>query len=74
VGMQDGCSRLDGRCPRAAWAETTDSQSHWGIATTVRRAQADRDTIVRNFISGQYEDALRMVCFNVAEGRSRDMS
>jgi len=37
-------------------------------------AQADRDTIVRNFISGQYEDALRVVCFNVAEGWSRDVS
>jgi hypothetical protein len=36
--------------------------------------QADRDTIVRNFISGQYEDALRVVSFNVAEGWSRDVS
>jgi hypothetical protein len=37
-------------------------------------AQADGDTIVRNFISGQYEDALRVVSFNVAEGWSRDVS
>jgi hypothetical protein len=37
-------------------------------------AQADRDTIVRNFLSGQYEDALRVVSFNVAEGWSRDVS
>jgi hypothetical protein len=37
-------------------------------------AQADRNTIVRNFISGQYEDALRVVSFNVAEGWSRDVS
>jgi hypothetical protein len=37
-------------------------------------AQADRDTIVRNFISGQYQDALRVVSFNVAEGWSRDVS
>jgi hypothetical protein len=37
-------------------------------------AQADRDTIVRYFISGQYEDALRVVSFNVAEGWSRDVS
>src|ERR1700722_11067155 len=37
-------------------------------------AQADRDTIVRNLISGQYEDALRVVSFNVAEGWSRDVS
>jgi hypothetical protein len=27
-----------------------------------------------NFISGQYEDALRVVSFNVAEGWSRDVS
>jgi hypothetical protein len=36
-------------------------------------AQADRGTIVRNFISGQY-DALRVVSFNIAEGWSRDVS
>ena len=28
--------------------------------------QADRATIVRNFISGQYENALRVISFNVA--------
>ena len=37
-------------------------------------AQADRDTVLRNFISGQYEDALRVVCFNTAEGWSCDVS
>jgi hypothetical protein len=37
-------------------------------------AQADRDTIVRNFISGQYEDPLRVISFNAAEGWSRDVS
>ena len=37
-------------------------------------AQADRDTVLRNFISGQYENALRVVCFNTAEGWSRDVS
>jgi hypothetical protein len=37
-------------------------------------AEADRDTIVRNFISGQYADALRVVSFNTAEGWSRDVS
>jgi hypothetical protein len=36
--------------------------------------QADRATIVRNFISGQYDDALRVISFNVAEGWSRDVS
>jgi hypothetical protein len=37
-------------------------------------ADADRNTIVRNFISGQYEEALRVVSFNIAEGWSRDVS
>jgi hypothetical protein len=31
-------------------------------------AEADRETIVRNFISGQYSNALRVVAFNTAEG------
>jgi hypothetical protein len=37
-------------------------------------AEADRETIIRNFISGQYEKALRVVAFNTAEGWSRDVS
>jgi hypothetical protein len=37
-------------------------------------AHADRDTIVRNFISGQYKDALQVVSFNTAVGWSRDVS
>jgi hypothetical protein len=37
-------------------------------------AEADRETIVRNFISGQYRDAVRVVAFNTAEGWSRDVS
>lgn len=37
-------------------------------------SEATRDTIIRNFISGQYENALRVVAFNTAEGWSRDMS
>ena len=36
--------------------------------------QADRATIVRNFLSGQYDGALRVISFNVAEGWSRDVS
>jgi hypothetical protein len=35
--------------------------------------QADRDTIARNFISGN-DDALRVASFNVAEGWPRDVS
>ena len=37
-------------------------------------AEADRETIVRNFISGQYKNAVRVVAFNTAEGWSRDVS
>ena len=37
-------------------------------------AEADRETIVRNFISGQYRNAVRVVAFNTAEGWSRDVS
>jgi hypothetical protein len=37
-------------------------------------AEADRATIIRNFISGQYEKALQVVSFNIAEGWSRDVS
>jgi hypothetical protein len=37
-------------------------------------AEADRESIVRNFISGQYESALRVIAFNTAEGWSRDVS
>jgi hypothetical protein len=36
--------------------------------------EADRETIIRNFISGEYSDALRVVAFNVAEAWSRDVS
>jgi hypothetical protein len=37
-------------------------------------AEADRETVVRNFLSGQYSNALRVVAFNTAEGWSRDVS
>jgi hypothetical protein len=37
-------------------------------------AEADPATIVRNMISGQYGDPLRVVAFNTVEGWSRDVS
>jgi hypothetical protein len=37
-------------------------------------AAADREIIVRNFISGQYDNSLRVVAFNTAKGWSRDVS
>jgi hypothetical protein len=36
--------------------------------------EADREAIIRSFISGQYSNALRVVAFNTAEGWSRDVS
>ena len=36
--------------------------------------EADRETVIRNFLSGQYSNALRVVAFNTAEGWSRDVS
>src|ERR1700722_3707118 len=37
-------------------------------------AEADLGTIVRNMISGEYRDPLRVVAFNTVEGWSRDVS
>jgi hypothetical protein len=37
-------------------------------------AEADRETVIRSFISGQYQNALRVVAFNTAEGWSRHVS
>jgi hypothetical protein len=37
-------------------------------------AEADRETIIRNFLSGQYDNAVRVVAFNTAEGWSWDVS
>ena len=40
----------------------------------VDEAQADRATLIRNLISGQYNNPIRIVCFNTAEGWSRDVT
>jgi hypothetical protein len=37
-------------------------------------AEADRETVLCNFLTGQYSNALRVVAFNTAEGWSRDVS
>src|SRR4029078_3714370 len=36
--------------------------------------EADRATVVRRLIEGQYNDPVRIVAFNTAEGWSRDVS
>jgi hypothetical protein len=35
---------------------------------------ADRETVIRNFLSGQYSNAIRVVALNAAEGWSQDVS
>jgi hypothetical protein len=37
-------------------------------------AEGDRETIVGNLISGHYQNALRVVALNTADGSSRDIS
>ena len=37
-------------------------------------AEADRETVLRNFLTGQYSNALRVIAFNTAAGWSRDVS
>ena len=44
-----------------AWRETDE-------------AGANRATLVRNLLEGQYEDPVRIVAFNTAEGWSRDVT
>jgi hypothetical protein len=35
---------------------------------------SDRETIIQNIVSGEYEHLLRVVAFNTAEGWSRDVT
>jgi hypothetical protein len=37
-------------------------------------AEADLETTIRNFLTGRYENALRVAAFNTAEGWSQDVS
>src|ERR1700734_336075 len=37
-------------------------------------AEADLETTIQNFLIGRYENALRVMAFNVVEGWSRDVS
>ena len=36
--------------------------------------EADLETTIQDLISGQYNDPIRVVCFNTAEGWSQDVS
>jgi hypothetical protein len=34
--------------------------------------QTDRETVIQNFLSGEYNNPVRVVCFNTAQRSSRD--
>jgi len=34
--------------------------------------QANRETVIQNFLEGQYNNPVRIVCFNTVQGWSRD--
>lgn len=42
--------------------------------TEADEAQTDRETVVRDLLSGQHSNPVRVVAFNAAEGWSRDVT
>ena len=38
----------------------------------VDEAEANRESIIRNLLKGEYNNPVRIICFNTAEGWSRD--
>ena len=40
----------------------------------VDEEHTDRETVIRNLIDGQYNNPVRIVCFNTAEGWARDVT
>jgi hypothetical protein len=52
-----------------------DDFGRFGVAfVETDRVEADRGTIIRNFIQGQYERPLRVLAFVVGEGWCREVS
>jgi hypothetical protein len=51
-----------------------DFERHGVAFVETDKAEADRETIIRNFLSGQYSRPLRVVAFNVDEHWCRDVS
>jgi hypothetical protein len=51
---------------------------HFGILGRVWReaddGETDRATLIRHLLEGQYDDPIRIVAFNIAEGWSRDVT
>lgn len=50
-----------GACLGRAWAEINEERT-------------DRETVIRDLLSGQYSNPVRVVAFNTEEGWSRDVS
>ena len=73
-------SKIVGDCDQAApivRGSTAEAGGHLRITieiATFAHDDADRETVLRNFVSGQYSNALRVVAFNTTEGWSRDVS
>jgi len=40
----------------------------------IAKREADRPTLIQDLLDGQYEDPVRIVAFNTAEGWSRDVT
>ena len=58
---------------RCIWCWTISGRSVRPTAKPIPR-QADRQTVLANLLSGQYERPLRIVAFNTAEGWARDVT
>jgi hypothetical protein len=67
--------RVSEPCDDATVYLVLNDHGQFGIAyDETDPAEADRETVIRNFLTGQYSDALRVVAFNTVEGWSRDVS
>jgi hypothetical protein len=52
-----------------------DFGARLGLAWRETNADAaDRDTVIRNLLAGEYSHPIRIVAFNTAEGWSRDVT
>jgi hypothetical protein len=67
--------RLPQRSDVVTVYQVLNDHGQFGIAfEETDPAEADRETIIRNFLTGQYSNALRVIAFNIAEGWSRGVS
>jgi hypothetical protein len=45
-----------------------------GWSAWIAKREADRTTLIQDLLDGQYDDPVRIVAFNTAEGWSRDVT